>query len=85
MSQGAAVTCAGCNNIEVHPVKLVNGTTVCNSCPAWRHQTEAEHILKLPTLADRRAWLEVIAKKRGEPAREALQKTMGELWQAARR
>ena len=74
------MTCAGCNNIETHPVSLHDGTVVCGSCETWRHECEAQAILKLPGLAQRRAWLENIESRRGLPARKALQDTMGALW-----
>ena len=77
--------CAGCNNIETHPVRLVDGTIVCSTCEAWRHECEARAILRLPSLNERRAWLDALEKKRGKEARDALQVTMGAIWQAERR
>lgn len=78
-------TCAGCNNIEAHPVTLVSGTIVCGTCPAWFHECEARAIARLPTPADRRAWLGDIEHKRGPQARQALQDTLKALWEAKQR
>jgi len=74
------MTCLGCNLIETAPVTLHTGAVVCSSCEAWRHETEARAIMALPSTRERRAWLDGIEHKRGKPAREALQKTIGLLW-----
>lgn len=74
------MTCLGCNNIEVKPVKLVDGRTVCNTCEDWRHECEARAIMDLRSTNERRAWLEGIEKKRGQAARLALQDTIKALW-----
>ena len=74
------MTCLGCNNIEAHPVKLVDGRTVCNSCADYRHECEARAIMALGSTNERRAWLETIEKKRGQAARLALQDTIKALW-----
>lgn len=47
-----------------------------------RHLCEARSILALPTLADRRAWLEQIEHKRGKAEADRLRQTMGALWKA---
>ena len=64
---------------------LVDGTRVDSASEAWRHETEARHIARLPALADRRAWLVTIEHKRGKPAADALRQTMGRLWKAKQR
>jgi hypothetical protein len=74
------MTCLGCNNIEVHPVPLHDGRVVCSSCEDWRHECEARAIMKLGGTLDRRNWLDDIERKRGQPARLALQQTIGALW-----
>ena len=79
------MTCLGCNNIEVKPVQLVDGRTVCNTCPDWRHECEARAIADLPTLSDRRAWLETIEHKRGKASADGLRTTMTALWAAKQR
>lgn len=63
-------------------VKLLDGREVYRDSEDWRHETEARHIAALPTLSDRRAWLEAIEHKRGKAAADALRKTMGEIWKA---
>jgi hypothetical protein len=63
-------------------VKLIDGREVYRDSEEWRHETEARHIAALPTLADRRAWLESIEHRRGKAAADRLRKTMGEIWKA---
>ena len=63
-------------------VILLDGREVYRDSEDWRHECEARHIAKLPTLADRRAWLEVIEHKRGKSAADRLRLTMGEIWKA---
>ena len=74
------MTCAGCNNIEQHPVSLHDGTVVCSSCDAWRAECEARAIMRLGSTQERRTWLDDIERRRGQPARLALQHTIGALW-----
>ena len=59
---------------------LIDGTTTDTSSEAWRHECEARAILALPTLADRRAHLDAIEKRRGKPEADRLRATMGALW-----
>ena len=61
-------------------VTLLDGREVDSASEDWRHECEARHIAKLPTLADRRAWLEVIEHKRGKAEADRLGRTMGEIW-----
>ena len=65
-------------------VTLIDGREVYRDSEEWRHECEARHIAKLPTLADRRAWLEAIEHKRGKAAADALRQTMGDIWKATR-
>ena len=65
-------------------VVLVDGREVYRDSEDGRHECEARHIAKLPTLADRRAWLEVIEHKRGKAEADRLRLTMGEIWKAKR-
>lgn len=62
-------------------VRLLDGTEVANDSEAWRHECEARAIAKLPTLAERRAWLDDIERKRGKPAADRLRATMRALWE----
>lgn len=61
-------------------VTLVDGRRVDSASEEWRHEAEARAIAKLPTLADRRAWLEQLEAKRGAAAVQRLRDTMGEIW-----
>ncbi|MDT7834978.1 DUF7696 family protein [Aquabacterium sp. OR-4] len=63
-------------------VTLVDGTVVDSASEAWRHECEARAITMLPTLADRRAWLENLERRRGRAAVDALRATMRALWEA---
>ena len=61
-------------------VRLISGAVVDSASEEWRHEAEARAIAKLPHLADRRAWLEDIEKKRGKPAADRIRETMKQLW-----
>lgn len=63
-------------------VTLLDGREVSSSSEAWRHESEARAIAALPTLAERRAWLDDIERRRGKPAADALRDTMRALWAA---
>ena len=65
-------------------VTLIDGTEVDSASEAWRHECEARAIAALPTLADRRAWLEAVEKRRGKDEADRLRKTMTALWEAGR-
>lgn len=62
---------------------LIDGTVVPIDSEDWRHECEARAIANLPTLAQRRAWLEDIERKRGKAAAERLKDTMKALWKAS--
>jgi hypothetical protein len=67
--------CLGCNMIETSPVTLRDGRVVCSSCECWRFECEARFVLtKLD--AEKRDYLKVIGKKRGEAARQELREEM---------
>ena len=61
---------------------LHDGREVAPDSDEWRHECEARHILALPALADRRAWLEAIEHRRGKADADRLRQTMGAIWQA---
>lgn len=61
---------------------LVDGRDVASDSPEWRHECEARAIAALPTLAERRAWLEGLERRRGPAAVESLRATMRQLWEA---
>jgi hypothetical protein len=61
---------------------LLDGTEVDSASEAWRHECEARAIAALPTLPQRRAWLEDIERKRGPDAVKRLRQTMAQLWAA---
>lgn len=61
-------------------VKLHDGREVDSDSEEWRHEAECRAIAALPTLADRRAWLENLEKKRGKEATDRIRETMRQLW-----
>ena len=61
-------------------VILVDGRQVSSDSEAHRHECEARAIAALPTLAERRAWLAAIAKRRGDPAADRLRATIAAIW-----
>lgn len=68
----------------MNTVQLLDGSSVPSDSEEWRHECEARAIAALPTLAERRAWLEALALKRGQPAAEGLRATMQKLWKATK-
>lgn len=62
-------------------VTLLDGRNVSDYSEDWRHECEARAIAALQTLEQRRAWLELIEKRRGKPAADRLRATMKLLWE----
>lgn len=60
--------------------KLHDGREVDSASEEWRHECEARAINRLPTLQERRAWLEAIEKRRGKAESDRLRKTMLAVW-----
>lgn len=63
-------------------IPLIDGREVDSASEDWRHETEARMVVDRPTLADRRAYLEVVERRRGKAEADRLQATMGEIWKA---
>ena len=61
-------------------VRLLDGREVPSDSEHWRHECEARAIAALPTLAERRAWLEQVEKRRGKESADRLRVTMKLLW-----
>jgi hypothetical protein len=61
---------------------LIDGTEVDTNSEAWRHLCEARAIAGLPSLAERRAWLDDLARKRGPAAADRIRNTLKRLWEA---
>jgi hypothetical protein len=90
------MSCAGCNRLETDQVvKLIDGTTVCTYCEAWRAECEARHILSIPDKVARREYLRgreeagKIVKRgvfqvRGEAACLQLEAQVRKVWEARR-
>ncbi len=67
---------------QAKTVTLVDGTEVLSDSEAFRFECEARHILNMPNKPLRVACLDNIEKRRGLPAREALQTKILEVWEA---
>ena len=65
-------------------VRLLDGREVDSASEHWRHECEARAIAALPTLAERRAWLEQVEKRRGKESADRLRVTMKALWEAGK-
>lgn len=61
-------------------VTLIDGRQVDSNSEDWRHECEARAIAALPTLADRRAWLQSLEHKRGPEEAARIRATMVKLW-----
>lgn len=58
---------------------LLDGTQTSNSSEAWRHECEARSLLRVPKPL-RMKILGLVNDKRGWQARQALEKTIIEIW-----
>lgn len=77
------MSCAGCNRLAVEPgVTLeISRQLVCSSCPEWKDECAARHVLdNYPTREARLAMLEGIKKKAGEAAANKIRDDVMALW-----
>lgn len=65
-------------------VTLVDGQVVTTDAEAWRHETLARHVLNIPGLDARRAWLADFEKKHGVDDAVRLMETIQQLHDKAR-
>jgi hypothetical protein len=65
----------------VNTARLIDGREVPTDSEEHRHECEARAILRLPTLGQRREWLESIERKRGKKEADRLRQTMGKIWE----
>lgn len=61
-------------------VTLLDGSQADCASEAWRHECEARWLANRPTRAERAAYLEDIAKRRGAPAAEQLRSSVSAMW-----
>jgi hypothetical protein len=61
-------------------VTLLDGRQVDSASEDWRHECEARSVAVLPTLIERRMYLDAVELRRGKVAADRLRKTMSELW-----
>ena len=57
-------------------VQLIDGKVVMSDAAKWRDECLARHVLNLPTLAQRQAWLADFEKRHGAADTEALKYRM---------
>ena len=62
---------------------LVAGKKVCDSCPDWRAECEAQDLLGR-SLQERRHYLQQVEYHRGKDAAEALKQVILMLWEKKR-
>jgi hypothetical protein len=72
--------CLGCQLMEISPVTLREGKTVCSSCPMWRAECEARMVVGLASLDQRRDYIAGVAKERGRLAADALKAEVAAEW-----
>jgi hypothetical protein len=65
-------------------VTLHDGTSVSSWSPEWMAECEARGILRLPTRERRRYYLDMIERRRGRAARDALERLATAIWRGAR-
>ena len=57
------------------------GFDVDTNSEEWRFLCEARHVIKLPNIVARRAYLELIGQRRGIEAKKVLEKTVLDEWE----
>lgn len=60
-----------CDRSTVNPVRLLDGSVVCSSCPAWREDCEVRSIVAMEPVK-RHNWLADIESRRGAVAMASL-------------
>lgn len=65
-------------------VTLHDGREVLSDSREWLLESEANYVLKQPTIEERRNLLAAIEKRRGKTAREELEQRALTIWRAKR-
>lgn len=65
-------------------VQLIDGRMVQSDAEEWRNECLARHVLALPTLDERRAWLADFEHRHGKAEADRLRDKMTELHAATR-
>lgn len=63
-------------------VTLIDGRQVDSESEDWRHECEARAIAALPSLAQRREWMQALEHRRGKAEADRIRTTMTALWKA---
>ena len=73
--------CLGCQKCESGPVvTLRDGRVVCNECEDYRAECEARYVVAMAGREQRREYLAVVRKRRGDAAADALAAAVRDLW-----
>ena len=70
------MTCQDCDLLQLLPVTLHNGKSVCRNCPLWRQECEAREVLRMSRSAQD-LYLQKVEAKRG---RLGLRELQGEIF-----
>lgn len=65
-----------CHAGHCNPITLTSGAESCTWSAEYRMECEARDVLRVPTIAERRARLGRIEMKRGKASRSALETAM---------
>lgn len=64
-----------------HPrVRLIDGTETCTWSEGFRSECEARHVCSMPSLAQRREYMDLIKIKRGEKSWDTLRALVSIIW-----
>lgn len=78
--------CLGCQRIEVAPVVLDTGATVCNFCPSWKDEClkRQRHVetMRRMTQEARRAYINRVSEREGDVAAERTKEAYIKDWTA---
>jgi len=69
------MTCQDCDLLQLLPVTLHTGNSVCQNCPLWRQECEAREVLRMSRSAQD-SYLQQVEARRG---RLGLQELQGEM------
>jgi hypothetical protein len=75
--------CASCGQVHAPWARIVtlhDGRQVSNYSEEWRAECEARDVIDLPTLTQRRQYVELVERKRGAESARKLRALIRTLW-----
>jgi hypothetical protein len=72
--------CCGQLHKNAQLVKLHDGREVGNYSEEWRIECEANFVVRMPTLKQRRSYIDAVREKRGNTAAIELQQRIASIW-----